>query len=199
MAVIARNLDDYEKLIRIIFPQYNIAFFIDKKREVTDHPLVLLVLSSLQILMKNFSYESVFRYLKTGLLFESTQKSKCKTQDIAIGDGNIDSIGENAKAKSQDGANERQDLELSIQDIDMLENYVLANGIRGSKWYQKEAWDYRIEYSIEEKVFEKDELEMIHRFNDFILSLVQPLITFKDKIKTSKRPKIYANIYMSFM
>lgn len=199
MAVIARNLDDYEKLIRIIFPQYNIAFFIDKKREVTDHPLVLLVLSSLQILMKNFSYESVFRYLKTGLLFESTQKSKCKTQDIAIGDGNIDSIGENAKAKSQDGANERQDLELSIQDIDMLENYVLANGIRGSKWYQKEAWDYRIEYSIEEKELEKDELEMIQRINDIRLSLVQPLITFKDKIKTSKKAKDLCQYLYEFL
>ncbi len=174
MAVIMRNLDDYEKLIRIIFPQYNIPFFIDKKRAVTEHPLTLLVLSILQILIKNFSYESIFRYLKTGLI--------SKTQSITPDSPEYNSeVGEDSEAPS-DYANR-----LSSEDIDVLENYVLANGIRGSKWYQSEPWDYRIEYTIDGKEPEKEELELIKRINDIRLSVVKPIITFKEKAKSSKK------------
>lgn len=163
MAVVMRNLDDYEKLIRIIFPQYNIPFFIDKKRAVTEHPLTLLVLSALQILIKNFSYESVFRYLKTGLLF--------KTQNSV----------------------------LIPQDVDMLENYVLANGIRGGKWFQKEPWDYRIEYSIEANEPGKEELEMINKINDIRLAVIEPIIVFKEKIKSSKKARDLCQYLYEFL
>jgi len=163
MAVVMRNLDDYEKLIRIIFPQYNIPFFIDKKRAVTEHPLTLLVLSTLQILIKNFSYESVFRYLKTGLLFRT-----------------YNSV-------------------LSPQDIDMLENYVLANGIRGSKWFQKEPWDYRIEYSIEASEPGKEELEIINRINDIRLAVIEPIIIFKEKVKSSKKARDLCQYLYEFL
>ena len=99
--MVTRNLAEYEGLISAIFPQYSIPFFIDRKKPVDSHPLVTLVLSMMDIFVHNWSYESVFRYLKTGLTG------------------------------------------IAREEIDILENYVLANGIRGNQWTREEDWDYR--------------------------------------------------------
>jgi len=68
IAVVTRDLPAYEKLIKAIFTEYNIPLFIDKKKDITSNPLIVLITSTVEIFTKNFSYESVFRYLKTGLL-----------------------------------------------------------------------------------------------------------------------------------
>jgi ATP-dependent helicase/nuclease subunit B len=68
IAVVTRDLPSYEKLIKAIFTEYDIPIFIDKKKDITSNPLIVLITSALEILSKSFSYEAVFRYLKTGLL-----------------------------------------------------------------------------------------------------------------------------------
>src|SRR5699024_8675341 len=65
IAVITGDLEGYQSLIQAIFTEYDIPYFIDKKVKVENNPLVVFILSSLEILNKNWSYESVFRYLKT--------------------------------------------------------------------------------------------------------------------------------------
>lgn len=67
IAVVVRNLSTYERLIEVIFAEYEIPCFIDQKIDITNHPLVRLILSMLEIFNENWSYETVFRYLKTGL------------------------------------------------------------------------------------------------------------------------------------
>jgi len=67
IAVVAGNLAGYEKLIGVIFAEYGIPCFIDRKVDIVNHPLVRLILSMLDIFIENWSYEAVFRYLKTGL------------------------------------------------------------------------------------------------------------------------------------
>ncbi len=67
MALVVRNLAAYERLIEVIFADYEIPYFIDQKVDITNHPLVRLLLSMLDIFNENWSYEAVFRYLKTGL------------------------------------------------------------------------------------------------------------------------------------
>ena len=67
IAVVTRNLDEYQKLIETIFSDYGIPCFMDSKLDISNHPLVRLILSMLEIFTENWSYESVFRYLKTGL------------------------------------------------------------------------------------------------------------------------------------
>ena len=61
--------------------------------------MILLVLSALEIFIGNWSYEAVFRYLKTGLT----------------------------------GIDRRE--------LDILENYVLANYVPGSNWTKDEDWE----------------------------------------------------------
>lgn len=92
IAVVCRNIDSYEKIMSVILDQYEIPYFLDKKRQISSNPLVVLITSVFDIFNSNWSYESVFRYLKTGL-------------------AGVD-----------------------LDYIDVLENYVLANGIKGYKW-----------------------------------------------------------------
>lgn len=67
IAVVTRNLGSYERLIEVIFEEYEIPCFLDRKLEITKHPLVRMILSMLEIFVENWSYEAVFGYLKTGL------------------------------------------------------------------------------------------------------------------------------------
>lgn len=67
ISVVCRNIDDYEKITSVIFNDYNIPYFLDKKIQLLDNPLIILITSAFEILFKDWSYESVFKYLKTGL------------------------------------------------------------------------------------------------------------------------------------
>ncbi|MDD7683901.1 MAG: helicase-exonuclease AddAB subunit AddB [Clostridium sp.] len=68
IAVVCRDIDNYDKITSVIFNEYNIPVFLDKKREILSNPLVVLILSTLEILISNWSYESVFKYVKSGLI-----------------------------------------------------------------------------------------------------------------------------------
>lgn len=92
ISVVCRNIDEYEKITTVIFNEYGIPLFLDKKIDILNNPLIILVLSALEIYLRGWSYETVFKYLKSGLTG------------------------------------------ISRDEIDVLENYVLAKGIKGYKW-----------------------------------------------------------------
>lgn len=56
---------------------------------------------------------------------------------------------------------------LSREEVDLLENYVLAHGIRGSRWIDGRPWEYRRRLTLEEDLevtaLEAGELEEINR------------------------------------
>ena len=68
IAIISKNIDEYATLIRPIFTKYEIPVFIDEKRDLNQNIIVQYLLSILDILSKNFKYETVFNYLKLGFL-----------------------------------------------------------------------------------------------------------------------------------
>ena len=67
ISVVCRNIEDYNKIISVIFNDYEIPFFMDKKIKLLNNPLIILITSAFEVLLKNWSYESVFKYLKSGL------------------------------------------------------------------------------------------------------------------------------------
>ena len=86
IAVVCREIDSYDKITSVIFNEYNIPYFLDKKREILSNPLVVLIISSLEILSTNWSYESVFKYVKSGLItLESTYIDKLENYILANG------------------------------------------------------------------------------------------------------------------
>ncbi len=140
ITVATRNLRGYENLIEVIFEQYNIPCFIDSKTEITNHPLVRMVLSMLEIFTENWSYEAVFRYLKSGLTgIEDTR-------------------------------------------IDLLENYVLACGIRGSRWTQEAEWNTSIEFRPDDKQSPEND-EMLLQVNMTRNEVREPLLRFRNRTK----------------
>lgn len=93
MAVIAGDLSVYGHVVEQGFDKAGIPYFMDSKKSVLSNCLVEFIRALLEVLRQNFSYESVFRYLKTSLT------------------------------------------DLEAEDIDRLENYVIAAGVRGiTRW-----------------------------------------------------------------
>ena len=134
ISVVCRNIDDYEKVTSVIFKDYDIPYFLDKKTQLLSNPLIILISSAFEILFKNWSYESIFKYLKSGLV-------------------GIDN-----------------------SYIDILENFILENGIRGYKWTVEEIisekWFNNNEELTKEKILISEIMEEIRT----------PLMIFHNKI-----------------
>nr|WP_278679931.1 helicase-exonuclease AddAB subunit AddB [Clostridium paraputrificum] len=143
ISVVCRNIDDYEKIATVIFNEYDIPFFLDKKIDILSNPLIVLILSSIEVMIRNWSYESVFKYLKSGLV-------------------NIDS-----------------------NEIDILENYVLANGIKGFKWTN--------ELSLSEE--DNDEIDPIK----VMIKVREPLIKLHSRIRGNKSVKAICTAIYEFL
>ena len=68
ISIITKNITSYSALIKAIFSKYEIPVFIDEKKDLNQNILVRYILSILEIIIKNYSYESVFNYIKNPFL-----------------------------------------------------------------------------------------------------------------------------------
>ncbi len=66
-AIVSSQPDVYEVYANEIFPLYEIPFFLDRKQSIFYHPLIELLRAIMEIAQYNYSLESVFRLLRTGL------------------------------------------------------------------------------------------------------------------------------------
>ena len=66
ISIITKNIANYSSLARAIFDKYDIPIFIDENRDLNQNIIIQYILSVLEIFTKNWSYESVFNYIKTG-------------------------------------------------------------------------------------------------------------------------------------
>jgi len=67
IAVVTGNLEGYSDILSKYFDKYDIPYFMDYSREMLTNPIIEGILSLLEITVNNFTYESVFRFLKSGL------------------------------------------------------------------------------------------------------------------------------------
>ena len=68
ISIITKNIEKYSNLTKAIFKKYEIPVFIDEKRDLSQNIIIQYILSILEIFTKNYSYESIFNYLKTGFV-----------------------------------------------------------------------------------------------------------------------------------
>ena len=66
IAVIAKNIEQENSLVKAIFSKYNIPVFIDEKNELAQNIIAKYILGIIEIFEKNWSNESIFNYLKLG-------------------------------------------------------------------------------------------------------------------------------------
>ncbi len=67
VAVIARDLDPYAPVIREVFDQFEIPYFLDSPRRIEGHPLTRLLRTAIDIYRSNFDGLAVMAHVKTGL------------------------------------------------------------------------------------------------------------------------------------
>ncbi|MEG2700608.1 MAG: hypothetical protein RR995_05425, partial [Hungatella sp.] len=68
------------------FEAEQIPYFLDDKKSILDHSMVELIRAALGVIRLDFSYESVFRYLKTGLVSEQNEKiDRLENYVVALG------------------------------------------------------------------------------------------------------------------
>ena len=66
IAVVCANVGEYEHIVEAVFNDSEIPYFSDTTLSTAEHPVSTLILSVFDILVENWSYASVFRYLRTG-------------------------------------------------------------------------------------------------------------------------------------
>ena len=133
IAIIVGELADYKTLLEGTFKEYEIPYFLDMKRNIHTNSLVAALEAVLEVLTSNYSYKSMMRLLRTGIL------------------------------------------PIPIEDIDLLENYILAYGIKGKKkWYQPWRFD------------EKDEQRQGH-INSIRERILDPIQKLEEMIGQTKK------------
>ncbi len=68
IAVILSDMDAYEVYVRQMFDDFGIPYFIDKRRNCLQHPLIHLLLSAMRVVSRGFERVDVFSYLKTAMV-----------------------------------------------------------------------------------------------------------------------------------
>ena len=62
MTVVSGDLSVYGVIIKRVFTEYGIPFFLDEKRPVIQNPIVDLVLTSLRVVDRGYRYDDVFEF-----------------------------------------------------------------------------------------------------------------------------------------
>ncbi len=68
IGIITEEIDKYSEDAKAIFGKYEIPLFIDDKKELNQNILIKFLMAMLDIFVNNWSFDSVFNYLKIGLL-----------------------------------------------------------------------------------------------------------------------------------
>ncbi len=77
IAVVTGDLENYGKEAAFQFGQKGIPFFLDDKKSILENPLVEYIRGALEAVRKDFSYESMFRYLKCALAAAPEERELC--------------------------------------------------------------------------------------------------------------------------
>ena len=86
IAVITSDISLYENIIRPVFNLYDFSFFIDSNTDVLSNPFVEAIRALLDIYIKNWSFESIIRFLRTNI-------TNIPTEEIDIFENYIVSYG----------------------------------------------------------------------------------------------------------
>lgn len=137
VAIVTGDLATYSEYVEQVFLQYQIPIFSDYKRNALANPVIACIRSLLECAMDDFSYESVGKVWRTGMV------------------------------------------PMEQEQLDRMQNYILAKGIRGKKRWS-ETWNTPLQSMSE---------ETLEELNQWREQFVTPLLSFVPVIR-SKRTTI---------
>ncbi|MCX5632746.1 MAG: exodeoxyribonuclease V subunit gamma [Phycisphaerae bacterium] len=111
IAVIASDIDEYRHYIQAVFSDFDIPFFIDRRRDLQQYPAVELITCALRIATDRFTTPDAINYLKSDLVpISRAEVDKLENYCLAFGVEGIDwlktSKWDFAPAKDTDFSNE---------------------------------------------------------------------------------------------
>ncbi len=68
IAVVTGDLETYSRFLENVFKLYEIPVFVDLKKKIVAHPILSIISSLFKIYESKWSYDSVFKYLKSGFI-----------------------------------------------------------------------------------------------------------------------------------
>ncbi|NBJ93159.1 helicase-exonuclease AddAB subunit AddB [Parablautia muri] len=146
IAVVTGDLETYADYFEREGLIYDIPVFLDRTRGLLLNPLIEYIRSALKIVLSDFSYESVFHFLRCGLT------------------------------------------DFAPEEIDRLENYVLALGIRGKKrWGQMfvRRINKKTDVTNEQKAQEDREIALLEKINTIRTGFMEQMQPLLEKKKTA--------------
>ncbi|MFA5636225.1 MAG: PD-(D/E)XK nuclease family protein [Anaerovoracaceae bacterium] len=66
VAVICNDMEGRGAIIKRVFDEYGISYFLDQKRRALHNPAIVFISSLLDVIQSGWAYEDVFRLVKTG-------------------------------------------------------------------------------------------------------------------------------------
>lgn len=85
-AVVSGDMAGYGRLLENGFKQAGIPCFLDDKRSILGNPYVVMLNGLLELFEKNFQYESVFHYLRSGMSrLEKEETDRLDNYTLAVG------------------------------------------------------------------------------------------------------------------
>lgn len=162
ISIITKNLDTYSNLCKVIFNKYQIPVFIDEKKDLSQNIIVKYLLSILEIFAKNWSYESVFNYIKTGFL-DITQEEIYALENYCLKWGIKYSKWYKGEWNFHDeDENNREQIERFREIRKLIVNPLIKfkenlAGTNSAKEITKRLYEFLIENKIDQKLNEKKE------------------------------------------
>ena len=85
IAVIVGDMETYGDYLEREGERYEIPMFMDRTRGLLLNPFIEFIRSSLKMVLTNFSYESVFHYLRSGLAgFEEEEVDRLENYVVSL-------------------------------------------------------------------------------------------------------------------
>ncbi|MGN0158448.1 MAG: helicase-exonuclease AddAB subunit AddB [Brotaphodocola sp.] len=121
IAVVTGDLNGYGREVVHQFETNQIPFFLDDKKTLMNNPMVELIRAALDVVRKDFSYESVFQFLRTGLISSDREMlDRMENYALALGIRGHRRFGETWERVYRGGGN------LNLQELNAFKDEVLA-------------------------------------------------------------------------
>jgi ATP-dependent helicase/nuclease subunit B len=75
MLVVIGNNEEYSRIASSVFDQYDIPYYLNRRKKITENPLIMYVIAVLELYTDNFSYEAVCRLIKNKYSFISEEEA----------------------------------------------------------------------------------------------------------------------------